>query len=164
MTAQPNAETRKCRWCAEEIKPDALICRFCQRAQTEPVQVQDTKQPWEARQFKTVAEYLNALDPNELAIVNAERSRRSKSILAAYLLWLFLGGIGAHRFYTGGVAWGILYIAMLACGFFSMFISWIMLGACLFFDLFMIPAYVRGSDERAIVEASKAIGKPLRIR
>lgn len=34
-----------------------------------------------------------------------------KSKLVSYLLWLFLGGFGAHRFYNGGIKSGIAMLA-----------------------------------------------------
>lgn len=33
-----------------------------------------------------------------------------KSTLTAYLLWFFLGLLGAHKFYLGKTGMGILYI------------------------------------------------------
>ena len=33
-----------------------------------------------------------------------------KTKLAAYLLWWFLGALGAHKFYLGKTGMGILYI------------------------------------------------------
>lgn len=41
-----------------------------------------------------------------------------KKRLAALLLCLFLGGIGAHRFYVGKIGTGILQIVTI-CGFFG---------------------------------------------
>lgn len=37
-----------------------------------------------------------------------------KSILVAYLLWFFLGGLGAHRFYLGYTNSGIAMVLLLA--------------------------------------------------
>jgi TM2 domain-containing membrane protein YozV len=37
-----------------------------------------------------------------------------KSIVIAYLLWFFLGGIGAHRFYLGYNGSGIAMVLLLA--------------------------------------------------
>lgn len=33
-----------------------------------------------------------------------------KNTTTAVLLALFLGGVGAHRFYLGQIGWGILYL------------------------------------------------------
>ena len=39
-----------------------------------------------------------------------------KSLAAAYLLWFFLGGFGAHRFYLGSIGIGITHAALLVIG------------------------------------------------
>lgn len=40
------------------------------------------------------------LDEKQLAIVQSEMEHRKKSTVIAYLLWFFLGSLGAHRFYV----------------------------------------------------------------
>lgn len=35
-----------------------------------------------------------------------------KSVGAAYLLWIFLGGVGGHRFYAGKIGTGVAYLVM----------------------------------------------------
>lgn len=39
-----------------------------------------------------------------------------KSLAVAYLLWFFLGGFGAHRFYLGSIVIGITHAAFLVVG------------------------------------------------
>jgi TM2 domain-containing membrane protein YozV len=39
-----------------------------------------------------------------------------KSIGVSYLLWFFLGGFGAHRFYNGRIGGGIAQLALLIVG------------------------------------------------
>ena len=71
-----------------------------------------------------------------------------KSILVAYLLWFFLGMLGAHRFYLSqpGTGAALLIITLLSIllmfafvGFFTIWISvvWVLV------DLFLIPGIVR---------------------
>lgn len=45
-----------------------------------------------------------------------QQQKTNKSMLCAVILWLLLGGIGAHRFYLGDTAGGTL---MLLCLLFS---------------------------------------------
>ncbi|WP_243648687.1 TM2 domain-containing protein [Hazenella coriacea] len=52
------------------------------------------------------------LTTQELLIVNSEFEKRKKSMAIAYILCVFLGLVGAHRFYTGNVGSAI---AMLVC-------------------------------------------------
>lgn len=61
-----------------------------------------------------------------------------KSIGAAYLIWLFFGFFGIHRFYLGKVGTGVLYL--LTFGLFGLGWLW---------DLFFIPTYAnRHNDMR----------------
>lgn len=55
----------------------------------------------------------------------------------AYLWWILLGPFGAHRFYLGHIATGVLY----ACTFGLLLLGWLM-------DLFMIPSYVKAWNHR----------------
>jgi TM2 domain-containing membrane protein YozV len=41
-------------------------------------------------------------------------NHNQKSILVAYLLWFFLGGLAAHRFYLGYTNSGIAMVLLLA--------------------------------------------------
>jgi TM2 domain-containing membrane protein YozV len=55
-----------------------------------------------------------------------------KAAWIAYILFLFLGLLGAHKFYLGKTGWGILYI--FTGGIFAV---------GLLIDLFSLPAQVR---------------------
>ncbi|WNJ20997.1 TM2 domain-containing protein [Pontibacter sp. G13] len=54
-----------------------------------------------------------------------------KSLFVAYMLWLFLGFFGIHKFYLGKTGWGLVYI--FTGGLFT--IGWII-------DLFTLPGQV----------------------
>ena len=60
------------------------------------------------------------------------------SVGTAYLLWLFFGFLGAHRFYLGKTGTGFLYLCTAGLAGFG-----------LFFDLFLIPGMVRDANLRA---------------
>ncbi|NGQ95504.1 TM2 domain-containing protein [Brevibacillus sp. SYP-B805] len=79
-----------------------------------------------ARQNLTVEQQL---------IVNSQLDRLRKSKLAAYLLLIFLGFFGAHRFYARNPGIGVLMILVWVAGF---FISFIPIGLWLLVDLFLI--------------------------
>jgi hypothetical protein len=59
------------------------------------------------------------------------------SVVTAYLLWLFFGFLGGHRFYLGKVGTGILY-ALTGGGF---FFGWLI-------DFFRMPYLVRDANLR----------------
>ncbi len=69
-------------------------------------------------------------------------------MLLAYILWLFLGQLGVHRFYTGYTGGAI---AQLILGVVGWATTWILIGwipltilfIWLFIDLFLIPGMCR---------------------
>jgi TM2 domain-containing membrane protein YozV len=63
-----------------------------------------------------------------------------KSVGAAYLLWFFLGGLGAHRFYLGQVGSGVAQLLLLFLGWLPLFLGWFALGIWLLVDAFLIPS------------------------
>jgi TM2 domain-containing membrane protein YozV len=66
-----------------------------------------------------------------------------KSTGAAYLLWFFLGGLGAHRFYLGYTGSGVAQLLLLLLGWIPLFVGWFILGIWLLVDLFLIPGMAR---------------------
>ncbi|MBM4463783.1 MAG: TM2 domain-containing protein [Chloroflexi bacterium] len=47
------------------------------------------------------------LTERELLVLRDETAMRKKSHIAVWLLWVFLGVFGAHRFYLGRIGTGI---------------------------------------------------------
>ena len=66
-----------------------------------------------------------------------------KSTGAAYLLCIFLGGIGAHRFYLGYTGSAVAQLALWLLGWVTLFLAWIPLGIWIIVDLFLIPGMAR---------------------
>jgi TM2 domain-containing membrane protein YozV len=74
-----------------------------------------------------------------------------KSVGVAYLLWLFLGGAGGHRFYAGKTGSGI---AMLILTVLGVILSIVGVGFLLLFavgvwaivDAFLIPGWIRNTN------------------
>lgn len=63
---------------------------------------------------------------------NFQPSGPKKDVLVAYLLWFFLGPVGAHRFYFNHIGMGLLYLFTFGgCG-----LLWLM-------DAILIPDIVR---------------------
>ncbi len=80
-----------------------------------------------------------------------------KSMAVSYLLWLFLGGFGAHRFYLGqtGTAVAMLVLsivgvltAIVGVGFLLLIPVWIWL----LVDAFLIPGYVKSHNQRLLAQ------------
>lgn len=88
------------------------------------------------------------LSTAEQILVEQRVTNEAKSTAVAYLLWIFLGGFGAHRFYIGRTGSGIAMIALLVIGLVTagvgigaLFI--VALGVWLLVDLFLIPGMIR---------------------
>jgi TM2 domain-containing membrane protein YozV len=99
-TVSPVA-TVECPFCAEQINARAKKCRHC----GETVDVT----------LRSAEEALRASGRNGGVVVNNTISapglyRPAKSKVAAVLLALLLGGIGAHKFYLNRTGQGILYL------------------------------------------------------
>ncbi|WP_239704990.1 TM2 domain-containing protein [Mammaliicoccus sp. E-M24] len=48
------------------------------------------------------------LSSQELLILQSEVDKKGKSKTPAWLLWLFTGGIGGHRYYMGDIGYAVL--------------------------------------------------------
>lgn len=97
-TTAAQEKTKFCKHCGAKIPEDAVICSHCGR------QVEEVKS--------------NACQPN--IVINNSNSNvnrvdampygRRKDKWVSFLLCLFLGFLGAHKFYEGKVGMGILYL------------------------------------------------------
>ncbi|MCD8793335.1 TM2 domain-containing protein [Staphylococcus gallinarum] len=78
---------------------------------------------------------------DERTYIEQRVANNSKSTGVAYLLWFFLGGFGAHRFYLGktGSAVGLLVLTLLTSWwtFGIPTIIWVII------DAFLIPSIIR---------------------
>lgn len=100
---QQTAETKFCKHCGSKIDKDCVICPKCGK------QVEDLKQA----QAPIVINNTNTnTNTNINRNVNASvgHPAREKNKWVAVLLCLFLGVIGAHKFYEGKIALGVIYI------------------------------------------------------
>lgn len=71
-----------------------------------------------------------------------------KSVGVAYLLWLFLGGFGGHRFYAGKTGSAVAMLLLLIVGGFATlfvfgFVLLVVLGIWVIVDAFLIPGWIR---------------------
>ncbi|MFX3616420.1 MAG: TM2 domain-containing protein [Sporolactobacillus sp.] len=93
------------------------------------------------------------LTNEEQLVVNSEVQKMGKSMALAYVLDIFLGTLGIHRFYLGktGSAAALLTLTILGwitafilIGFFLIAIS----GIWTIVDLFLIPGIIRAKNEK----------------
>jgi TM2 domain-containing membrane protein YozV len=94
------------------------------------------------------------------ALMRFEANKKSTG--AAYLLWLFFGGFGGHRFYLGHVPSAVLMLALTMIGVATSVIGvgalfLAMTGLWALIDAFMIPGMVRAHNNALIDAAGTAL-------
>ncbi|MDE6124608.1 MAG: NINE protein, partial [Eubacterium sp.] len=93
-------KTKFCKYCGSKIQEDAIVCTACGR-QVEQINQNTVVQP-------------NIIINNDNINTNTNTvftgMRRPKNKWVAFCLCLFLGVLGAHKFYEGKTGLGILYI------------------------------------------------------
>lgn len=103
-----------CKHCGEKIPADAVICTKCGR-QVEEI---ENKMP---QIINNVASSASSSASSAASANVAERPIRYVKKWVAFFLCLFLGFLGAHKFYEGRIGTGLLYLFTLG----SFLIGWI---------------------------------------
>ena len=96
-----------CKHCGQQIDQDCIVCPICGK------QVEDLK----SSQQPVV---INNTNTNTVD-VKMENRGKEKNNWVAFVLCLFLGLVGAHKFYEGKILMGVIYI--FTAGLF--FVGWI---------------------------------------
>ena len=104
-------EMKFCKHCGEKIATDAVICPKCGR-QVEEIKSNDKQQ--------IVINNTNTATAVATAKAQGGAAGNAKNKWVAFMLCLFLGYVGAHKFYEGKAGKGILYL--FTCGLFG--IGW----------------------------------------
>ncbi len=93
----------------------------------------------------------------------AQYDIEKKSLVVAYVLWAFLGYVGAHRFYLGRPLSGVIMLALsgvillltvVSFGFLSFL--WFIVGLWWLIDALLIPGIAAGRNERI---ANRVLGR-----
>lgn len=86
---------------------------------------------------------------------SAQYDIEKKSLLVAYLLWLFIGYVGAHRFYLGRPVSGFIMLALSALTLLLSFVSfgllgflWVIVALWWLIDALLIPGMAAGRNSR----------------
>lgn len=104
-----SGETKFCKHCAAKIPKDAVICTACGRQ----VEILQSAPPPQTQPIQPPQVVVN----NNNSMAGYPIPLRPKNKWIAFLLCLFLGYIGAHKFYEGKIGMGILYV--FTCGLFG---------------------------------------------
>lgn len=102
----PQVEMKFCKHCGQQIPKDAVLCTHCGR------QVEDLNGGTTAQSPNIVINNSNVNQNANTASVGIPiwALKKEKNKWVALLLCLFLGFLGAHKFYEGKIGMGILYI------------------------------------------------------
>lgn len=118
MEQTSEVKTKFCKYCGGKIPEDAVLCTLCGR-QVEEVKKQDATP-------NIVINNSNA-NSNVNTNINGGGYGRPKNKWVAFCLCLFLGFLGAHKFYEGKTGKGILYLCTFGLFFFGWMIDTIVL-------------------------------------
>ena len=87
--------------------------------------------------------------------ISAQYDIEKKSLLAAYVLWFFLGYVGAHRFYLGRPVSGFIMLALSAVTLLLTLVSfgllgflWFVVGLWWLIDALLVPGIVADRNGR----------------
>jgi TM2 domain-containing membrane protein YozV len=85
-----------------------------------------------------------------MAVIDRYRDEGSATgmTIVVYVVWFFLGTLGAHRFVTGHVASGLLMLLLNGLGWLTFwfglgFVIWALLGVWWLVDALLIPGWLR---------------------
>lgn len=98
-----------CKHCDQQIDKDCVVCPVCGK------QVEDLKSSQQPVVINNTNANTNSVD------VKMENRGTEKNKWVAFVLCLFLGLVGAHKFYEGKILVGVVYI--FTAGLF--FVGWI---------------------------------------
>ncbi len=95
----------------------------------------------------TVRKIKMTLNTQQQMLVEQRLTNEKKSTVAAYLLWFFLGGFGAHRFYLSKPGTAVLMLVLNILGWVTLVVYigvflLIVLGIWLLVDAFLIPGII----------------------
>ncbi len=97
-------KTKFCKHCGTQIPEDAVICTACGR------QVEDLKSDTPTTPQIVINNDNNNANVNANLNANAAFGRKVCNKWISLCLCLFLGALGAHKFYEGKGGMGVVYI------------------------------------------------------
>ena len=106
VSQQFNYPTKFCKFCGGRVHIEAVMCTYCGRQieelrQSAPVQSMPVQQQMPMQQPPIIVNNYNQIPV---------QYKEPKNKWTAFLLCLFLGVFGAHKFYEGRIGFGIVYI------------------------------------------------------
>ena len=105
----------------------------------------------------------SGLSTDAQALMAFEAGKKSTGV--AYLLWLFLGGLGGHRFYLGYTGSAVAQLLLSVIGWITLLFAvglflLIPLGIWLLVDLFLIPGMAQARNGELMANLNRAPAQP----
>lgn len=88
-----------------------------------------------------------SLSIQEQMLIEQRVTNDSKSPAVVYLLLIFFGWFGIHRFYLGRTISAVIMLLLTLIGFFTL-LPLFVVGFWCFIDLFLIPGMIRADSEK----------------
>ncbi len=101
VNTTPTNMMKFCKFCGGKIPEDAVLCTLCGR------QVEETKK---TEQPSIIINNSNQNTNSNVNTIGAALGLRPKNKWVSFVLCLFLGYLGAHKFYEGRIGLGLLYL------------------------------------------------------
>ena len=103
-----------------------------------------------------------ALSTQQQMLVEQRVNNDGKSMLVAYLLLIFLGGLGVHRFYLGRSGSGAIMLVMCILGWLTLVIyvgMFLLIAVAIWaiVDLFLIPGIVESERTKLRARVSQEL-------
>lgn len=98
-----DTDRMECPFCAERIAKRAKKCRYCHETVDITLRMAE-----EAVRAKSLSGNIYVNSTATANISGPYRPAKSRGV--AIVLALFLGGLGAHKFYLGQTGWGVIYL------------------------------------------------------
>ena len=96
-------KTKFCKHCGEKIPEDAILCTYCGR------QVEELKSSQPNIVINNSNDSVNTNTNQNTNINSNAHSKNEKNKWIAFILCLFFGYFGIHKFYEGKIGLGVLY-------------------------------------------------------
>jgi TM2 domain-containing membrane protein YozV len=111
-----------------------------------------------------------AVSTEQQILIEQRVTNEAKSMGASYLLWLFLGGLGGHRFYLGRSGSAVVMLVLTVVGFVLLPVGvgavlLIAVGIWALIDAFLIPGMVAQHKNKVrsdLLQQALIAGSPAR--
>ena len=112
------------------------------------------------------------MSTQERILIEHRIANDGKSIIVAYLLLIFFGGFGAHRFYLGRTGSAVAQLLLFILGWLTLvfvvgFVLLLVVGIWVIVDIFLVPGIIQSQKDsmrQRLTQELLLSGQPARMR